>query len=156
VTKTAGLAGLSLIAASVLVSDASATTIAPVRMTSGELSLVAPENAALRASGPDAWVVRAHGFTMGIVRGVADLDDSEPRRCYDAEQVEIDGRGALLRKTRASARADCPENYVSVYLPALRDGTKAVFVWGQGAYDIDMPVMADIAQSIQFAHAAAR
>jgi hypothetical protein len=129
-----------------------------IHLTTDALSLGAPSQSVLRASGAGTWQLRAHSFTIGIARGpsVADLDDAEPRRCYDVAPIVLDNRRALLRQSRASARLDCPENYVSVYLPPAAPGESALFVWGRSADVNDMTAMAGVIASIRFNSVAAQ
>jgi hypothetical protein len=130
-----------------------AQPVAQTHLKAGAISLDAPSQSVLRASGSGAWLLRAHSFTIGIARGpsVADLDDAEPRRCYGVAQIVLDNRLAMLRESRASARLDCPENYVSVYLPPAAPGELGLFVWGRSVDSDDIPAMAAVVASIRFA-----
>ena len=119
----------------------------------GGLSLDAPALSVLRTSGPGAWLLRAHSFTIGIAHGpnVPDLDDAEPPRCYAVQRIVLDGQDAVLRSSRADARLDCPENYVSLYLPPASAGGSALFVWGRSVAFEDIPAMQAVIASIRLA-----
>ncbi|MBS0471522.1 MAG: hypothetical protein JSR60_10655 [Proteobacteria bacterium] len=94
----------------------SAAHLAPRRLTMG---------AGLRLQAPHYWLEIAAGPS------VQDLDDAEPRLCYTTDTVAIAGRLAQLRIARRVPRLDCPERYLSLYLPAAA-GSDAVYLHGAG------------------------
>lgn len=80
-----------------------AAHLAPRRLTAG---------AGLRLEAPHYWLEFAAGPS------VQDLDDAEPRLCYTIDTVTLAGRPAMVRITRPVPRLDCPERYLSLFLPA--------------------------------------
>ncbi len=107
-------------------------------VAAGDLSLMAPPGtAAVLAQSPGVrtWTVRAAQMRVVIRSGptVGDGDDSEPRVCYAAERIVVDGRAAALRVARENPRLDCPENYASLYIATPRAGGSAIYVSAQAA-----------------------
>ena len=104
-----------------------------VHLSAGALSLDAPPGSSLKMVAPGTWKLHSREVTLGIAVGatVADADDGEPRRCYDEINIPPRPVGGALRVTRPSARADCPEAYASLFMPAPRQGGSALFVWAR-------------------------
>ena len=105
-----------------------------VHLSASDLSLDAPPGSSLKEVAPRTWVLHNRDLTLGIAIGpkVVDADDGEPRRCYATEIVLSAAVGGVLRTTRPTARADCPEGYASLYRPPARPGGPAVFLWSWG------------------------
>jgi hypothetical protein len=120
-------------------------------LSAGALSLSAPPGTdLLPARRQLSWRLAGAGFELRVDLDGADGDDAEPALCYEREAIVIDGRSALLRVAKPAPRLDCPERYMSLYVPPA-GAKKALYVSGLGDDDNALVVLRTVILSIRIA-----
>ncbi|HJW41173.1 MAG TPA: hypothetical protein VJ476_08090 [Rhizomicrobium sp.] len=121
-------------------------------LSTGTVSLDAPPGSTLKLVAPGTWELHNRDLTLHLALGpkVADADDAEPPRCYNEIIIAPNPIGGALRVTRPSARADCPQDYASLFMPASQEGGLKLFVWAQTD---DYLIVCQVIASMRFAPA---
>jgi hypothetical protein len=120
------------------------------------LSLRAPPGTTIAFGSDDigrSWRIHNPRFDLKILFGhlVSDYDDAMPARCYTRWTIPIDGKLADVRVGNPSARLDCPEKHLSVYIRRGPSDDQSLYISGDGAAQSDLATIMSVIATFRFA-----